>query len=214
MTTVWYRRRFNGKTFTGAHNHYMVSGSADIDSGDLLDAIHNIREHGYGLVDSNQKLLCIVNETESEAIQQFRVGEENNDSQISKWDFIPATNQPAFMLQGGTLVGAQPPGTIFNMPVVGSYGPLFILESWFVPTGYVLTVATSGPGSVTNPVGVREHVNAAYRGMRIIPGRDQRYPLIESHYCRSFGTGVRHRSAAVVTQLSAAGPYVPPSIPV
>src|SRR5271166_6148554 len=76
------------------------------------------------------------------------------------------------------------------MPVVGSFGPLFILESWFVPEKHVLTFATSGPGSTTNPVGVREHTNAAYRGMRIIPGRDQRYPLIESYYQRSFGTGV------------------------
>ena len=148
-----------------APTHYVVSGSTDVDSGDLLDAIHHIREHGYGLVDSNQKLLCIVNETESEEIQQFRAGETNYNTQVSKWDFIPATNQPAFMLEGGTLVGAQPPGTIFNMPVVGSYGPLLILESWFIPTGYFLTVATSGPGSATNPVGVREHVNAAYRGM-------------------------------------------------
>lgn len=118
------------------------------------------------------------------------------------------------MLEGGTLVGSQPAGTIFNMPVVGSYGPLFILESWFVPTGYILTVATSGPGSTTNPVGVREHTNAAYRNLRIIPGRDQRYPLIESFYTRSFGTGVSHRSSAVVTQLGSEGAYVPPSIPV
>jgi|SRR5271166_1635651 len=103
---------FNGKVFDGTHDHYLVSGSTDIDSGDLEDSIHHIREHGYGLVDSTQKLLCVVNETESEVIQQFRVGVENNNSQVSKWDFIPATNQPAFMLQGGTLVGEQPPGEV------------------------------------------------------------------------------------------------------
>jgi hypothetical protein len=85
---------FNGKTFDGTHDHYLVSGSADIDSGDLLDAIHHIREHGYGLVDSSQKLLCTVNETESEVIQGFRAGVENNNSRVSKYDFIPASNQP------------------------------------------------------------------------------------------------------------------------
>lgn len=104
---------FLGRTFDGSHTHYRVTGSVDIDSGDLLEAVKNIREHGYGRVDSNQQLIALVNERESEVIQSFRANVENNNTQVSKYDFLPATNQPSFILQGaGELVGNLPPGEV------------------------------------------------------------------------------------------------------
>lgn len=105
---------FLGRAFDGDHTHYRVTGSEDIDSGDLLEAVKNIREHGYGLIDSNQQLIALVNERESDVIQSFRANVENNNDQTSKWDFLPATNQPSFILQGaGELVGNLPPGEVF-----------------------------------------------------------------------------------------------------
>ncbi|MBN7560309.1 hypothetical protein [Mycobacteroides abscessus] len=205
---------FNGRTFDGDHTHYRITGNSDIDSGDLLEAVKNIREHGYGLVDSRQELIALVGERESEVIQSFRANVENNNSQVSKWDFLPATNQPSFILQGGgELVGSLPPGEIFGLPTVGKWGPCWIVESSVVPNGYFAVIATSGPGSPSNPIGVREHTNMTYQGLRQIPGGENGYPLISSFYTRSFGVGTRHRGSAAVYQLKASGDYTTPDIP-
>lgn len=204
---------FQGNTFVTADSHYQVSGSVDVDSKDIEDAVRHIRQHGYGLTDSNQRIIVLCNEVESEKIQSFRAGQENFNSAKAKWDFIPAKDQPTFVLQGGgQLVGNQPDGKVFNLPSVGSYGPAAIIESSFIPTGYFATISTAGPGSPTNIVGVREHQNAAYRGLRQIPGYRPAYPLQDSYYSRSFGVGVRHRGAAICTQLTAPGAYVVPEI--
>lgn len=80
-----------------------------------------------------------------------------------------------------------------------------------VPDGYLLTVATSGANSPNNVVGVRHHANPTYRGLRQIPGPGQ-YPLVRMEYARAFGVGVRHRGAAVVTQIKASGSYDAPTI--
>lgn len=205
---------FLGRTFNGDHTHYRVTGGEDIDSGDLLEAVKNVREHGYGLVDSNQQLIALVNERESEVIQSFRANVENNNQQVSKWDFLPATNQPSFILQGaGELVGNLPPGEVFGLPTVGKWGPVWIVETQYVPAGYFAVVASSGPRSSTNPIGVREHTNATYRGLRQIPGSNATYPLTESFYTRAFGVGTRHRGAAAVYQLKVSGSYDVPEIP-
>jgi hypothetical protein len=45
----------------------------------------------------------------------------------------------------------------------------------------------------------------------MIPGVGQ-YPLQDSYFQRSFGTGVRHRGAAAVVQIKAAGDYDVPDI--
>lgn len=114
-----------GKSFDKTHTHYLRSGSEDIDSADLEHALRHIREHGYGLTDSGQEAVALVNETESEVIQGFRANVENNNSAKAKWDFIPALNQPTFVLQnGGQLVGNQPTGEIFKLSRVGKYGPI------------------------------------------------------------------------------------------
>jgi hypothetical protein len=127
---------------------------------------------------------------------------------------LPASNQPSFILQGaGELVGNLPPGEVFGLPTVGKWGPVWIVETHFVPSGYFAVVATSGPRSASNVVGVREHTNTTYRGLRQLPGNQQGYPLIESFYTRAFGVGTRHRGAAMVYQLKATGSYDTPEIP-
>lgn len=202
-----------GRTFDSSHSHFLASGSDTIDSGDLEICVTKIREHGYGLVDSPEELICLVNPTESEIIQSFRANVQNENGSIAKWDFVRAVNQPAFIIsEGGSLVGSQPPGTVFTLPTVGKYGPLWIVESNFVPEHYMAVVASAGPGASSNCIGVRQHPNRAYQGLRQIPGAQPGYPLQDSFYSRSFGVGTRHRGAAVVTEITDAGGYTAPIV--
>ncbi|WP_231112290.1 hypothetical protein [Mycobacterium avium] len=62
-----------GKDFTTAHQHYLVSGSDTIDSGDLETAIRQVTEHGYG-TEPNSKLLALMNPAQAEVVASFKAG--------------------------------------------------------------------------------------------------------------------------------------------
>jgi hypothetical protein len=47
--------------------------------------------------------------------------------------------------------------------------------------------------------------------LRLVKGRTPDYPLIDSFYNRGFGTGIRHRGAGVVMQITASGTYTIPA---
>lgn len=104
----------------------------------------------------------------------------------------------------------MPPAEFERLPVLGSVGPALVIEDGLVPAGYVIAVATGGANSAVNAVGFREHTRPELRGLRQIPGGGA-YPLTESFYNRGCGTGVRHRGAAAVMQVTA-GSYVAPVI--
>jgi hypothetical protein len=72
-------------------------------------------------------------------------------------------------------------------------------------------LGSGGEGALQNPIGIREHRNAALRGLRLLPGNQTNYPLIDAYYSRGFGTGIRQRGGAVVQQITA-GAYAIPSI--
>lgn len=95
----------------------------------------------------------------------------------------------------------------------GSYGPAWLVQSDFVPSGYVAVVATAGVDSPDNVVAVRSHPNDKYQGLRAIPGNWREYPLIDSFLVHGLGVGVRHRGAAAVIQVTASSSYTAPVIP-
>lgn len=192
---------FRGTTFTGAHTHYMKSGNTKIDSADLEDAYENIAEHGYS-IEAGTVIVALMNRAELRECRKFRMNVENNNSVVANYDFIPSRNQPAQFLDAPTgLLGSLPPDTWNGMRVYGSYADILLVEEPFIPAGYFLMFGTGGAGNLQNLVGFREHRNPVYRGLRILPGNDQRYPLIESYYTRAFGTGIRQRGGAVVMQI-------------
>jgi hypothetical protein len=203
---------FMGKTFTTGHVHYLVSGATGIDSQDVELAMNHVTEHGYGLGGGRGQLLILANPVEAEAVMSWRAGVTNANTQVAKYDFIPSTaNVPAY-LTDQNVVGALPPKDVSGVPVLGSYGGAWLLKSNVIPQGYFAVVSSGGPNSDDNPIALRQHENRNYQGLRIIPGNQQRYPLIESLFARAVGVGTRHRGAAVVVQCKAAGGYDVPVI--
>ena len=198
---------YKSNTFDLTHNHFLASGAATIDPGDLQDMLTHLAHHGYAKT-NGYKILGLFNKTEVDVIRSFRLGTNG-----ALYDFVPVQGtNPMFLPQNTLLLGDQPAAnSVPGFTTVGSYGDMLIVEEDHVPTKYGLALATGGPDAVGNPVGFREHANTNLRGMRLVKGRDADYPLIDSYYVRGFGTGVRHRGAGVVMQITTNGTYTPPS---
>lgn len=201
-----------GRSFDGTHTHYLTTNSLVLQPIHVEQGIRHIAEHGYGTTQA-ARFLLLANPIDLEAAQisSWRAGVEVTTGVVPRYDFIPSSNAPAYISQEN-IHGAVPPAEYEGLLVTGNYGKAWIIESYFIPAGYVAIVATGGIGSDNNPVGFREHTNAAYRGLRRIPGHWQGYPLIESFLARGFGTGVRHRGAAVAVQIANGLVYTPPVI--
>lgn len=197
-----------GKTFPSSTNHYLPSGATTIDSADIEGMAKLVTDKNYGTTPGS-KLLILANPQEGDAIQSWRAGEESRSGgPKSRWSFIPSAAAPPY-LTTETLVGERAPEKWNGVQVAGSLGPLWLIQSNFVPAGYVAVVASSGLNSANNVVGFREHANAAYRGLRQIPGNGP-HPLIDSFFARGFGVGVRHRGAAAVCQVTESS-YIAPT---
>ncbi|HYY00870.1 MAG TPA: hypothetical protein VE908_15200, partial [Mycobacterium sp.] len=205
-----------GRTFADTETHYLASQASLIDSTDIEDAIRLVTRKGYGTA-ANSRILILANPDEAEEIMGWRAGHESRPAEgqessgpIAKYDFIPAVDAPAFITPAGELVGEQVPGAWGNVKVEGSYGPSLLVQSDFVPSGYVAVVASYGPDSAYNVIGFRQHTNPAYQNLRMIPGAGQ-YPIIGAYHQRSFGTGVRQRGAAVAIQVTTSATYTAPT---
>lgn len=192
---------YKSNTFDGTHTHYVTSGAATIDSGDMETLFLKLREHGYGETNGTT-MIVFANSAQTPAIRTWRAGVTNANAAVALYDFIPAIGSPTFITPNAQgLVGTQPPGTYQGMTVIGSYGPALIVEEDYIPAGYVVIVGTGGDGNLNNPVGIREHANQQLRGLRLMPGNQANYPLIDSFYGRGFGTGIRQRGGAAVMQI-------------
>lgn len=197
--------QWNYTTHTTAHNHFLVSGAATVDSGDIDEMETHIRHHGYGGPGST--LILLVNSQETATITKFRVAAG------AKYDFIPAPNGIPFILDG-QIVGGQPNADAAVAPLqgfIGKYGRVNVVEEDLIPPGYMFMFVSDGPFADRNPVGLRQHANEALRGLKLIP-QFERYPLREAFYHQSIGSGIRHRGAGVVMQVKASGTYEIPSL--
>lgn len=200
--------KYKNYTHASSHNHYLSSGGATVDSGDL-DALElELKHHGYGHL-TGTTLILLVNTQEINTIRTFRV------SSGSSYDYIPAAGGAPWLLAtntGGVVTpqGSGIPSSVNGLAVAGRYGPWLIVEEDYVPAGYMVAFSSGGDNNANNPVGMREHQNPALRGLRIVKGMTADYPLIDSFYNRGFGTGVRQRGAGAVMKITA-GAYSIPS---
>lgn len=196
---------YKSNDFDGTHTHFRTTGAATLASADLDEIIDDFKSHGYSS-ENGTTMFSMVNITEANVIRSFRVATG------SRYDFIPAAGQPGLILpQDNSLLGGQVSSTFRGLNVIGSYGPLLIIEEDYVPPSYVVNLVSGGPANIQNPIGLREHANAGLRGLRLVKGRDGDYPLIDSYYTRGFGTGVRQRGAGLVMQVTASATYSAPA---
>jgi hypothetical protein len=104
---------FMGKTFLGTHTHYLASGAAVIDSQDVELAMGHVTEHGYEINPGSQ-LVLLVNPAEAEAVQSWRAGAENANTQTAKYDFVPSSNAPPW-ISAESIHGAIPPPDVHGL---------------------------------------------------------------------------------------------------
>lgn len=191
-------------TFAGTHNHYVTSGGATVTSANLDTLATLTEEHGYTLQNGYRTVLW-VNKQEADVIKTFKT------STGATFDFVP---NPAYyggavwVPNNGTYVGG-PNGRVPGE--IGTYGPFHVVEEGYIPAGYMASIVTGGQDNISNPIGLREHSNAAYRGLKIIPGQRSDYPLLDSFYRRGVGVGIRHRGAGAIMQVTASGTYTVPA---
>lgn len=201
---------YKGNTFAADHNHYLVSGNAALDSSDVEDLYTLIAEHGYGL-ETGATFYLLANKAQTDVIRTWRRGVVTANGVSATYDFIPAPAQPAIILPNAEgLLGSVPPNQYRGMRVIGSYGDIYIVEESYIPAGYMLMVGSGGAGALGNPVGLRQHFNTNMQGLRILPGNQQRFPLVDSFYLHAFGTGVRQRGGAAIMQLGTGSYVIPP----
>jgi hypothetical protein len=72
---------------------------------------------------------------------------------LPRHDYIPSLGSPAWLTQE-QIMGTQAPAMFHRLKVLGSYGPLFVIQSDFCPEDYLACFATSGPNSADNAIGI------------------------------------------------------------
>lgn len=207
----WVPPSYKGVDFAGTHSHYLTSGAAVIDSSDFEDSVNHLTEHGYGW-DTGTQIVCFANRAQINEIRKWRFGQTNQNTVVANYDFIPAVGQPALLVPNAEgLLGGQAPSTWNGLRVTGAYQDVIVIEEPLMPAGYLLFLSTGGANADENIVGVREHASPSWRGLKLMPGNQQRYPLIDGYYVHGFGTGIRRRTGAVVMQITASGTYTIPT---
>ncbi|MEN3220703.1 hypothetical protein PUR22_07635 [Mycolicibacterium porcinum] len=200
-----------GQTFDNTHTHYLGTNSATMLPTHVESMIGHVKHHGYGTTQAAQFILFMhPDDVETSGMTAWRAGVEVTTGVEPKFDFIVSSSAPAF-LTAEHVEGTKPPAEYNGLPVLGSYGGAFVVQSYFIPKGYAALVASGGPNSDNNPVAVREHDQVEYQGLRHIAGNGP-YPLQDSYFQRTVGVGIRHRGAAVVCRIAASSTYTEPTI--
>lgn len=196
--------QYKTNTFAGTHTHYVTSGGATLTYANLDTIADDFISHGFG-PQTGTKLVLWVNRVQGKVIRTFRV------TGGATYDFIPGegVGGGTYINFNGGIVGA-PEGSVPGQ--IGTYGPWHVVEEEYIPSGYVVALASGGFGSLNNPIGIRQHKNPSYQGLKIIPGQRSAYPLLDSFYRRGFGVGVRQRGAGFVMQVTTSGTYTTPGI--
>ena len=172
-------------THTGTHTHYLFGGAGTGFTQTNLDTMgahlvhHGFREFG------DAAFLLLVNRSELPDIRAFT-------------DFIPAESGEWPQEFGSSGVVRGPQRSAAGLQVEGWVNDWTIVQANDIPAGYAFGMLSGGPMDTRNIVGKRVHENPSARGLRLIEGNRQNYPLYDSVYDGYAGAGVGQRGAGVI----------------
>ncbi len=196
---------YGATTHAAGHNHFLTVG-ATLEPTDIEGMQDHLTHHGYSQARGNT-LVLMVNQAQGDVMRNWR---STANGGTGRYDFIPSNNTPSFLLPVDLRTEGRAVPTSYNgFDVIGGYGQWIIVQDDYIPVGYMVGFATGGQDALPNPIAFREHVQANLRGLRLVKGRTPDYPLIDSVYNHGFGTGVRHRGAVVVAQVTAGAYSIP-----
>lgn len=204
---------YKTNTFTpSTHTHYVTSGAATVDSGDIEALAGLLEEHGFNRVNGYQIIILVNPSIVTPAMRAWRSGVVNQNSAVASYDFVPPSGTNIILPSTVQLFGAQPQPSWNGFDVVGAYGPYLIAQDGNIPAGYMFGFSTQGGNAATNLVGIRQHAQASLQGLLLRGGDRNDYPLINSTYIHGMGTGIRLRGSGAVMQITASGTYTIPTI--
>ncbi len=175
---------------SGTHTHYLVDASAgsgfaqaDVDTMSEHLIHHGFREFG------DSTFLLFVHRTDLPTVRGFA-------------DFIPAASgeQPKEFANSGVVAGLKRTEGTSGLKVEGWVNDWTVIQANDFPSGYLFGMVSGGPLDTRNVVGKRVHENPSARGLRLVEGNRQNYPLYDSVYDGYVGAGVGQRGAAVIMQ--------------
>ena len=177
---------------SGTHTHYLSNGTgtgltqANFDTMGEHLVHHGFREFG------DSTFLMFVHRDEMATVRGFA-------------NFIPSESgsRPQEFSSSGIIAGARRTDGTNGLSVEGWVNDWTIIEANDFPAGYAFGMVSGGPMDLRNVVGLRVHENPSVRGLRLIEGNRQNYPLYDSVYDGYMGAGVAQRGAAIIMQDSA-----------
>lgn len=176
-------------THDGTHTHYLTSAALDVAAVTAME-LHLVH-HGF-----DGQLYLMANRTEMDDLRGLA-------------GFVPAVGADRATVVNGDIIGGTRPTSLNGIPVQGYIGKFAIVEEDEIPSGYLVGFATGGTLSPSNVIGIRQHENPSARGLRLVQGPSQEYPLYDAYYDTYMGAGIRQRGAAVITQITAGAYAVP-----
>jgi hypothetical protein len=196
---ILVRRLYNGDgeipptikrwTFDGNHTHYLINASAGSGyaQADLDTMGEHLVHHGFREFGGDATFILLAHRDEMPTIRAFA-------------NYIPSTDssQPENLAGSGVIRGLERRGGTSGLNVEGFVNDWTIVEFNDLPTGYLFGMVSGGPMDVRNIVGKRVHENPSARGLRLIEGNRQNYPLYDSVYDGYTGAGVGQRGAGVI----------------
>ncbi len=184
-------------THLGTHTHYLANGGAGFTQANLDTMGTHLVHHGFR--EYGDAAFILLAHRDDVATIRAMAG------------FVPAASGefPSILAGSGVIQGLQRSEGTSNLRVEGWVNDWTVVQFNDMPTGYLLGIVSGGPMDARNIVGRRLHENPSARGLRLIEGNRQNYPLYDSVYDGYVGAGVGQRGAGVIMQDAAA--YVVPT---
>lgn len=175
-------------THDGTHQHYLFGGGGGFVQGDLDTMSEDLIHHGFREF-GDSTFILLAHRDDLATIRGF-----------ANWIPAEESEQPAILAESGLVRGQTRRGGTSGLRVEGFINDWTVVQDNLMVSGYLCGFVSGGPLDVRNVVGFRQHVNPSARGLRLIEGNRQNYPLYDSVYDGYAGAGVGQRGAAVIMQ--------------